>query len=121
MSHAVMFFIAVTAMLPAAAGFAEQLGRASYQDVCDKLEKEGVTSRTQTSELASEMGEEALGTALIVVGAGHRSGGRRSQTVSNSEILVSADLKKIATTTRTDTSHPSNVTTPQTERSSACD
>ena len=85
------------------------------------MEADGVTSRTQTSQASQIAAEELTGNTLIVVGADQRGAGRRSKTVSNSEIIVSADLNTIATSTTTEPSHPDGATLAQTGRSSACD
>ena len=121
MKHALLVLSVFAAMFGALIVCAEKLGGASYRDVCDKMEADGVTSRTQTSQASQIAAEELTGNTLIVVGADQRGAGRRSKTVSNSEIIVSADLNKIATSTTTEASHPDGATLAQTGRSSACD
>jgi hypothetical protein len=121
MKHALLVLSVFSAMFWTFIVSAEKLGGASYRDVCEKMEADGVTSRTQASQASQIAVEELTGNALIVVGADQRGAGRRSKTVSNSEIIVSADLNKIATSTTTEASHPDRSAPVQTGRSSACD
>jgi len=121
-NHAFFVLVASSAMLFSQAGSTEKLGGASYQDVCKKFEEEGVTTRTQRGQSNSGMDDELLGNTLILVDAGNNGGGRRSGNVSNSEIIVSGDLNKIATvTTNTQASQSKSAGSTATVRSSACD
>jgi hypothetical protein len=75
--------------------FAEPIASASYKDVCEKMEQEGVVSRTQSAP-----GSEAvMNNVVVVAGAGSRNSQRHNRPVSNSEIIVGANITEITTTT----------------------
>jgi hypothetical protein len=121
-NHAFVVLVASSAVLFSQAGSTEKLGGASYQDVCKKFEDEGVTTRTQRGQSNSGMDDELLGNTLILVDAGNSGGGRRGSNVSNSEIIVSGDMNKIATvTSNTQGPQPKSASSTSTVRSSACD
>ena len=71
----------------------ETIAGASYKDVCKKMEQEGVTSRTQSG---GNM-EDIAANVVVVVGAGHSTARRRNAPVSNSDIVVGANLTQIST------------------------
>lgn len=74
--------------------YAEPIASASYKDVCKKMEQEGVVSRTQSAP-----GSEAVtDNVVVVVGAGTRTSQRHNRPVSNSEIIVGANMTQITTT-----------------------
>ena len=121
MSHTFIVLVAVSAMLSSQAGSAEQLGGASYRDVCKKFEEDGVTTRTQRGQGTSEVAGELLGNTVVLVDTGNNRGGRQRSNVSNSEIIISGDLNKIATVTGTQPSDSNSVGPAAAGRSSACD
>ena len=71
----------------------ETIAGASYKDVCKKMEQEGVTSRTQTGGST----EDIAANVVVVVGAGHSNSRRRNAPVSNSDIVVGANVTQIST------------------------
>ena len=71
----------------------ETIAGASYKDVCKKMEQEGVTSRTQTGGRT----EDIAANVVVVVGAGHSTSRRRNAPVSNSDIVVGANVTQIST------------------------
>jgi hypothetical protein len=73
--------------------YAEPIARASYKDVCKKMQQEGVVTRTQ-----SVSGAEAVAdNVVVIVGAGPQISQRHNRPVSNSEIIVAADMTQIST------------------------
>jgi hypothetical protein len=64
----------------------ETIAGASYKDVCKKMEQEGITSRTQSGA-----------NVVVVVGAGRSTSRRRNAPVSNSEIVIGANITQIST------------------------
>ena len=121
MGHTFIVLVAACAMLLSQTVSAEKLGGASYRDVCKKFDEEGVTTRTQREHSTSEIEDELLGNTLILVDTGGKRVGRRSSNISNSEIIVSGDLNKIATVTSTQASHSNSAGSAAVGRSSACD
>ena len=71
----------------------ETIAGASYKDVCKKMEQEGVTSRTQSG---GNM-EDIAANVVVVVGAGHSTSRRRNAPVSNSDIVIGANVTQIST------------------------
>ena len=71
----------------------ETIAGASYKDVCKKMEQEGVASRTQSGGNT----EDIAANVVVVVGAGHSTSRRRNAPVSNSDIVVGANVTQIST------------------------
>ena len=71
----------------------ETIAGASYKDVCKKMEQEGVASRTQSGGST----EDIAANVVVVVGAGHSNSRRRNAPVSNSDIVVGANVTQIST------------------------
>ena len=71
----------------------ETIAGASYRDVCKKMEQEGVASRTQSGGNT----EDIAANVVVVVGAGHSTSRRRNAPVSNSDIVVGANVTQIST------------------------
>jgi hypothetical protein len=71
----------------------EPVASASYKDVCKKMQQEGVASRTQTTPAS----EAVTDNVIVVVGAGSRTSQRHNRPVSNSEIIVGANMTQIST------------------------
>lgn len=72
----------------------EPIVSASYKDVCQQMEREGVVSRTQSAPGSEAVAENVV----VVVGAGARTSQRHNRPVSNSEIIVGANMTQITTT-----------------------
>ncbi len=75
------------------ASYAEPIVSASYKDVCEKMEQEGVASRTQSAPGSESVTENMV----VVVGAGSPKAQRHNRPVSNSEIIVGANITQIST------------------------
>ena len=71
----------------------ETIAGASYKDVCKKMEQEGVASRTQSGGNT----EDIAANVVVVVGAGHSNSRRRNAPVSNSDIVIGANVTQIST------------------------
>ena len=71
----------------------ETIAGASYKDVCKKMEQEGVASRAQSGGNT----EEIAANVVVVVGTGHSTSRRRNAPVSNSDIIVGANVTQIST------------------------
>ena len=73
--------------------YAEPVISASYKDVCEQMEQEGVASRTQSAPGSESVTENVV----VVVGAGSPKAQRHNRPVSNSEIIVGANITQIST------------------------
>ena len=73
--------------------FAEPLARASYEGVCEQVDHQGISSRTQSDPNSQHL----VDNMVIVVGAGPRSFRKQAQTGANSEIIVGANMTQINT------------------------
>ena len=71
----------------------EAIAGASYKDACKKMEQEGITSRTQSGGNTDDI----AATVVVVVGAGQSTSRRRNAPVSNSEIVIGANITQIST------------------------
>ena len=77
--------------------FAEPLASASYKDVCEQMDQQGISSRTQLDPSPQQL----VDNAVVVVGAGHTSRRKQNQSVSNSDIVVGASMTQINTVNST--------------------
>ena len=77
--------------------FAEPLASASYYDVCEQMDQQGISSRTQSDPSSQHLIENTV----VVVGAGQTSRYRQTQSVSNSDIVVGANMTQINTVNST--------------------
>ncbi len=73
--------------------FAKPLASASYKDVCEQMDHQGISSRTQ-SDLNSQ---HLIDNVVIVVGAGRTSRRKRAQSVVNSDMVVGLSMTQINT------------------------
>ena len=73
--------------------FAEPLASASYKDVCEQLDQQGISSRTQSDPNSQQL----VDNAVVVVDAGHTSRRKQTRAVSNSDIVVGASMTQINT------------------------
>ncbi len=91
------FIASLTLLLCCPVVFAEPLASASYKDVCEQMDQEGISSRTQSDPSAQQL----VDNAVVVVGAGHTSRRKQTQSVSNSDIVVGASMTQINTVNST--------------------
>ena len=77
--------------------FSEPLASASYKDVCEQMDEQGISSRTQSDPSSQQL----VDNAVVVVGAGHTSRRKKTQSVSNSDIVVGASMTQINTVNST--------------------
>ena len=87
------FSASLTLLLCCPAVFAEPLASASYKDVCEQMDQQGISSRTQSDPSSQQL----VDNAVVVVGAGHTSRRKQNQSVSNSDIVVGASMTQINT------------------------
>jgi hypothetical protein len=85
------FIASLTLVLCCPFVFAEPLASASYKDVCEQLDQQGISSRTQSDPSSQQL----VDNAVVVVGAGHMSRRKQTQAVSNSDIVVGASMTQI--------------------------
>jgi len=78
-----------------ALSYAEPIASGSYKDVCKQMEDEGIVSRTQSAPGS----ETVMNNVVVVAGAGSRNSQRHNRPVSNSEIIVGANMTEITTAT----------------------
>jgi len=71
--------------------FAEPLASASYEDVCEQMNEQGISSRTQSDASSKQL----VDNLVVVVGAGHTSRRKQTQPVANSDIVVGASVMQI--------------------------
>ena len=87
------FIAFLTLVLCCPVVFAEPLARASYKDVCEQMDQQGISSRTQSDPSS----QQVVDNAVVVVGVGHTSRRKQTQSVSNSDIVVGASMTQINT------------------------
>ena len=87
--------------------FAEPLASASYKDVCEQMDQQGISSRTQSDPGSQQL----VDNVVIVVGAGQTSRRKQTQSVSNSDIVVGASMTQV--NTLNSTSNPTSITVDQ--------
>ena len=87
--------------------FAEPLASASYKDVCEQMDQEGISSRTQLDPSSQQL----VDNVVVVVGAGQTSRRKQTQSVSNSDIVVGASMTQV--NTLNSTSNPTSITVDQ--------
>ena len=68
--------------------FPKPLASASYKDVCEQMDQQGVSSRTQLEPSSQQLGDKVV----VVVGAGQTSRRKQTQSVANSDIVVGASM-----------------------------
>jgi hypothetical protein len=73
--------------------FAEPLVSASYKDICEQMDQQGISSRTQSDPVS----QHVVDNVVVVVGAGQTSRRKQTQSVSNSDIVVGASMTQIKT------------------------
>ena len=98
------FIASLTLLLCCPVVFAEPLASASYKDVCEQMDQQGISSRTQSDPSS----QQVVDNVVVVVGAGHTSRRKQLQSVSNSDIVVGASMTQIKTVNST--SNPASST-----------
>ena len=73
--------------------FAKPLASASYKEVCEQMDHQGIYSRTQSDPNSQQLIENVV----IVVGAGHTSRIKHAQPVAHSDIVVGVNMTQINT------------------------
>ena len=73
--------------------FAKPLASASYEDVCEQMDHQGISSRTQSDPNSQHL----IDNVVIVVGTGHTSLRQHTQPVANSDIVVGVGMTQINT------------------------
>ena len=73
--------------------FAEPLASASYKDVCEQMDQQGIASRTQSDPSSQQL----VDNVVVVVGTGYTSRREQTRSVSNSDIVVGASMTRINT------------------------
>ena len=73
--------------------FAKPLASASYKEVCEQMDHQGIYSRTQSDPNSQQLIENVV----IVVGAGHTNRIKHAQPVANSDIVVGVNMTQINT------------------------
>ena len=73
--------------------FAKPLASASYEDVCEQMDHQGISSRTQSDPNSQHL----IDNVVIVVGTGHTSRRQHTQPVANSDIVVGVGMTQINT------------------------
>tara|TARA_B100000161_G_scaffold220982_1_gene166286 strand:- start:123 stop:458 length:336 start_codon:yes stop_codon:yes gene_type:complete len=68
--------------------FAEPLARASYKDVCEQMDQQGISSQTQLDPSSQQL----VDNVVVVVGARQTSRRKQTQFVANSDIVVGASM-----------------------------
>ena len=68
--------------------FAEPLASASYKDVCEQMDQEGISSRTRLDPSSQHL----MDNVAVVVGARQTSRRKQTQSVANSDIFVAASM-----------------------------
>jgi hypothetical protein len=87
--------------------FAEPIASASYKDVCEQMDQQGISSRTQSDPNSQQL----VDNVVVVVGAGSTNRRKQTQSVSNSDIVVGASMTQINTVNST--SHQASGTAAQ--------
>ena len=91
------FISPVTLLFCCPVVFSEPLASASYKDVCEQMDEQGISSRTQSDPSSQQL----VDNAVVVVGAGNTSRRKQNQSVSNSDIVVGASMTQINTVNST--------------------
>ena len=99
------FIASLTLVLCCPVVFAEPLASASYKDVCEQLDQQGISSRTQSDPNSQQL----VDNAVVVVDAGHTSRRKQTRAVSNSDIVVGASMTQINTMNSTSNQSSSTV------------
>ena len=73
--------------------FAKPLAIASYQDVCEQMDHQGISSRTQ----ADPNSQHLIDNVVIVVGTVHTSRRQHTQPVANSDIVMGVGMTQFNT------------------------
>ncbi len=73
---------------------------ASFQDVCKKMEQAGIVGRPQTDLVEKAIPENIL----VIIGSDSQRGSGQTAPISNSEIIVGANMASISTYTSASTS-----------------
>ena len=77
--------------------FAEPLASASYKDICEQMDQQGISSRTRSDPVS----QHVVDNVMVVVGAGQTSRRKPTKSVSNSDIVVGASMTQINTVNST--------------------
>ena len=85
--------------------FAEPLASASYTAVCEQMEQQGISSRTQSDPSSQQW----VDNVVVVVGAGQTSRRKHTQSVANSDIVVGASMIQANTVNSTSNQTSSTV------------
>ena len=72
---------------------AKSLASASYKDVCEQMDHQSISSRTQSDPNSQHL----IDNVVIVVGAGHTSRRKHAQPVANSDIVLGVNMTQINT------------------------
>ena len=86
-------FIATLLLFCSPVVFAKPLASASYKDVCEQMDHQGISSRTQSDPNSQHL----IDNVVIVVGTGHTSLRQHTQPVANSDIVVGVGMTQINT------------------------
>ena len=97
------FIASLTLLLCCPVVFAEPLASASYKDVCEQMDQQGISSRTQLDPSSQQL----VGNVVVVVGAGQTSHRKQTQSVANSDIVVGASMIQ-ANTVNSTSNHTSS-------------
>ena len=73
--------------------FAKPLASASYEDVCEQMGHQSISSRTESDPNSQHL----IDNVVIVVGAGHTSRRKHAQPVANSDIVLGVNMTHINT------------------------
>ena len=73
--------------------FVKPLASASYKDVCEQMDYQSISSRTQSDPNSQHL----IDNVVIVVGAGHTSRRKHAQPVANSDIVLGVNMTHINT------------------------
>ena len=72
---------------------AKPLASASYEDVCEQMDHQSTSSRTQSNPNSQHL----IDNVVIVVGVGHTSRRNHAQPVANSDIVLGVNMAQINT------------------------
>ena len=92
--------------------FAEPLASASYKDVCEQMDQQGISSRTQLDPSPQQL----VDNVVVVVGSGHTSRRSQTQPIVNSDIVVGASVTQINTVN----SSPNRASGPEAQSADPC-
>ena len=73
--------------------FASPLASASYKEVCEQMDHQSISSRTQSDHNSQHLTDNVA----IVVGVGHTSRRKHAQQVANSDIVLGVNMTQINT------------------------